>query len=244
MKTIKSVEHLSALFDEKNCRVGCFADTGFLYAMAYDDDRFHDIANKVFDLLADREIPIYVNVISRIEFVDLIFRKQITLGAIRVFNSLDSNTAHRSLFNLLKNIRDRDTADRKNGNSYKIGEVQLKNLRRELERSLGLDGWKEFCKHYAGEMLTNEWSMLEQEFGLNFIEVMEGGVSDQITAPLFWKDMVQIMGNHGLRGPDAMIVNLFSKSEFPLLITGDGDFELCFPKGSQAALDRAIFLLE
>lgn len=36
------------------------------------------------------------------------------------------------------------------------------------------------------------------------------------------------MATHGQRGPDAMIVNLFDKSKFPLLITSDSDLEFVF----------------
>jgi hypothetical protein len=77
-------------------------------------------------------------------------------------------------------------------------------------------------------MLFNEWQIFEQELGLNFVEVLEGGTCDVLVKPLHWIDMVRIMGEQGIRGPDAMIANLFLKSRFRLLITADKDIALSF----------------
>ena len=57
-------------------------DTGFLYALAYKDDRLFETANDIHDLLVEHEVPIYSNVISRMELINLIFRKQATIGCI------------------------------------------------------------------------------------------------------------------------------------------------------------------
>jgi hypothetical protein len=56
--------------------------------------------------------------------------------------------------------------------------------------------------------------------------------------------MVEVMGEYGLRGPDAMIVNLFSKSSFQILITADSDFESCLSDPLISSSDKAIFLLQ
>lgn len=244
MNVLKGVEKLSLYLEKHDCQMGCFADTGFLYAVSYQDDRLYDVASQVHDLLAERKIPIHANVITRMEFVDLIFRKQITFGAMQLFDSVKAGPVPRSLFNLLKDIRDKNTASQKEKKSYKIDEHRLKRLRKELEQALEIMSWKKFCKTYAGKMLVSEWTLLEQELGLNFVEVMEGGVSDEIESPLLWKDMVEVMGEYGLRGPDAMIVNLFSKSKFPVLITADSDFESCLSDPLVSASDKTIFLLE
>jgi predicted nucleic acid-binding protein len=244
MRLLKTLDDLSNYLRANDGQKSCLADTGFLYAIAYDDDRLFNKANDVLDILSENGISVFANVISRMEFVDLIFRKQITSGAIQIFESLDSGTLHKELFNLLKNIRDQETAHRKLQKSYKIDEARLKNLRRELERSMSPMKWKEFCRLYVGQMLSNEWHILEQEFGLNFIEILEGQTSDMFETPLYWADMVQIMGEHGLRSPDAMIANLFSKSKFPLLITNDADYETCLSNLIDTEATRAIFHLE
>jgi predicted nucleic acid-binding protein len=73
---------------------------------------------------------------------------------------------------------------------------------------------------------------------------MEGQVSDLFNDHLRWSDMVEIMGKKGLRGPDAMIVNLFDKSKFELLITSDSDFENCFTDSFQQASYKSILILQ
>lgn len=72
--------------------------------------------------------------------------------------------------------------------------------------------------------MINEWKLLEEEYGLNFVEVLENQTSLQIPKPLLWQDMVYLMGKNGLRAADAMTANLYSKSIFKLLISSDSDF--------------------
>ncbi len=57
-------------------------------------DRLHSQDSEIFDLLAEREVGIFANVISRLEFVDLIFRKQVTLGAIQLYEGTNPKTTH------------------------------------------------------------------------------------------------------------------------------------------------------
>ncbi|MGE4131963.1 MAG: hypothetical protein AB7F86_10015 [Bdellovibrionales bacterium] len=244
MKILREPGELSAYFFQKKERYpGALADTGFLYAIAYDDDRLFEKANSVLDILSDHGISIYANVISRMEFVDLIFRKQVTNGCIQLFEKLRTDLVARPIFNTLKDIRDKDTAARRQNQSYKIDERRLKGLRQNISQAFGIDDWKAFCKTYVGSMLVSEWALLEEDLDLRFVEVLEGEKSDLMTAPLVWKDMVEVMGTNGMRGPDAMIVNLFSKSKFPILITSDSDFETCFADPLDDHTDKTIFIL-
>ncbi len=82
----------------------------FLYGLSYEDDRLFTTANDVHDLLVEAQIPIYANVISRLELVDLVFRKQVTAGCIAMFNSVKGPAYGKDIFKLLKDIRDKGTA--------------------------------------------------------------------------------------------------------------------------------------
>lgn len=244
MQILKTTEHVKKFLSESSCEPGCLADTGFLYAASYMDDRLYDQALEIFDLLAEFQIQIFANVISRMEFVDLIFRKQVTVGAINLFNEMNPKSIHTNLFNLLKNIRDQDVAHKKKKLSYKISENRLKALREELEATAGPTKWINFCAMYSGEKLFNEWEILEQEFGLNFVEVLDGETSDIIERPLHWNDMVRTMGELGIRGPDAMITNLFLKSRLPLMITTDADIVRGFNVDNPEHAPKTILHLE
>jgi len=149
----------------------------------------------------------------------------------------------KAIYKLLRSIRDQDTAAKKVMESFKIDERRLKQLRKTIDVEYGVSDWREFCAKYVGQMLTNEWTFLEQDLGLNFVEVMEGQDSDLFNSPLLWSDMVQVMGEHGQRGPDAMIINLFAKSKFPLLITSDHDMEDCFTDPLESYDDKTILVL-
>lgn len=224
MEILRGITELKSFMRKIDCSTGCLADTGFLYGASYMDDLFYKPAQEVFEILEEQNIPVHTNVIGRMEFVDLVFRKQLTIGAISLFESLNSHTEHKNLFDFLKKIRDDNTTAKRNKHSYKIGENQLKKLRSKIETSAGSAGWKSFCSKYAGQMLLNEWKILEEELGLYFIEVLEGQTSELIPNPLHWSDMIHTMGELGIRGPDAMIINLFKCSSLPLLITTDNDF--------------------
>lgn len=160
-----------------------------------------------------------------------------------MFNSTSTHAHQKEIFKLLKYVRDKDTEAKRNGESYKIDERRLKNLRRIIDSDFGISDWKHFCSKYVGTMLISEWTLVEEDLGLNFVEIMEGQ-PPIFNSPLYWKDMVEIMGTHGQRGPDAMIINLFSKSNLPLLITSDSDFESCFSDPLQDYKGKAIYLLQ
>jgi hypothetical protein len=243
MQILKGIDQLKNYLSQSDCSDGCLADTGFLYGASYTDDRVYKQALEVFLILEEQNIPIHTNVVGRMEFVDLVFRKQVTLGAIQVYNGMSSKTAHKNLYDLLKNIRDEDTAARKQGQSYKIGEKRLKKLKERFIESSGDTGWQKFCSKYSGQMLINEWQILEDELGLYFIEVMEGQTSPLVRQPLHWKDMVQTMGELGIRGPDAMIINLFKASSLNLLITADNDFDF-FAIDDVFFQNKAVYVLQ
>ncbi|MFN8791693.1 MAG: hypothetical protein ACK5Y2_09605 [Bdellovibrionales bacterium] len=243
MQIIRGANQFKEYLRSNDWSAGCLADTGFLYAASYADDRVYQQAIQAFDLLEEFDVPIYANVISRMEFVDLIFRKQLTLGALQTFKDMKSNSIHAELFNFLKKVRDDDTSHKRNKQSFKIGEKRLKKLRQKLEQALGPTGWKRFCATCAGSMLKNEWQIMEEEFGLHFVEVLEGQTSDIIVQPLRWIDMVNTMGDMGIRGPDAMILNLFISSNLPVLITADKDYEF-EDSDDPATQGKTILILE
>ena len=242
MQVLRELADLQSFLATNNCQPGCFADTGFLYGLSYSDDRLFSVACDVHDELANAGVPIYANVISRLELIDLIFRKQVTSGCIQAFTGANSAISGTEIFKVLKQIRDADTAARNNGESYKVNERQLKRVRENIDANYGVNDWKGFCQKYVGTLL-NDWSLFEQEMGLNFVEIMEGQNSPLFDSPLYWKDMVQVMADHGQRGPDAMIINLFAKSKFPLLITGDSDLEGCFTDPLMNYSGKAILVL-
>ncbi len=241
MIVLKSTNDLISYLANIDNVKGYVADTGFLYALSFDDDRLHISAHDVLETLSDLDIPLYANVISRMEFIDLIFRKLVTNGIIQVYDNMTSNTNHKNLWNLFKNVRDQNTASK--STSYKVDESRLKKIRFELEQANSSLSWKRFCETYMEDKLYNEWVFIEEQLGLNFIEIMEGNISNEFNEPLYWSDMVKVMGKHGLRGPDAMIANIFAKSKFPLLITTDSDFEKCFSDPLDDIANKAIYIL-
>lgn len=224
MRVLRGLDQLKDFLVQVDCSDGCLADTGFLYGMAYKDDRVYPQSLEVSLILEDNEIPIHTNVVGRMEFIDLVFRKMLTRGAVSLYRSMDPQTPYRDLFNHIKKIRDLEVSEGRKRKSYKLGERGIKDLREQMVTVSGTTGWKAFCAKYAGDVLATEWKYLEEDYGLYFIEVMEGQTSELVTKPLVWADMVTTMGAYGVRGPDAMILNLFKSCSLNLLITSDNDF--------------------
>lgn len=127
MEILRGITELKSFMKKIDCSIGCLADTGFLYGASDMDDLFYKQAQDVFEILEEKNIPVHTNVIGRMEFVDLVFRKQLTIGAISLFDSMNPQTEHKNLFDFLKKIRDDNTAAKRNKQSYKKGENQLKN---------------------------------------------------------------------------------------------------------------------
>jgi hypothetical protein len=119
MQVIRGIDSIKKIVGV-NC-IGILADTGFLYAAADMDDRLNNQALGVYETLEELEVPLYINVISRMEFADLLFRKQLTIGAIEIYEKM-YGSPKKSMFNFLKSIRDENTAHLRAGQSYKITE--------------------------------------------------------------------------------------------------------------------------
>ena len=241
---ILSGNKIETILNIQTKEFGILADTAFLYALSDTEDRLNKSAMKVQECLEIYNVPVFANVISRMEFIDLLFRKQITADAIEVFHQLDPKSENKNLYNFLKSIRDENTAFKRDGQSYKVNEGKLKKLKFHISSEADLKSWKDFCLKYLGETFSNDWQVFEQEIGLNFVEVLEGSISEIISEPLHWVDMVKVMGQEGIRGPDAMIVNLFLKSRFPLLITSDKDIAHTFDGTKLECQSKTIIYLE
>lgn len=137
MQLIRGTDELRVFLKRNGNGVGCLADTGFLYAASFMDDRLYEQSLEIFDLLAEHNASIFVNVIARIEFVDLVFRKMLTNAAVEVSRLITKNLNNADLFNFLRNIRDQDVAHRNKKMSYKMSESTLKELRRRLVGAMG-----------------------------------------------------------------------------------------------------------
>jgi len=236
MRVLRTITELKEYLRDSNHFPGCFADSGFLYALAFQDDSRFDRANDVLEVLAETKFSIYANVIVRMEFIDLLFRKQVTLGCVQLLPVVEQHARNKALFRVLRNIRDQNTASFRVGVSFKVGERQLKDLKRLMDEFGVETDWTDFCSNYVGSMLKTEWQMLEEDFDLRFVELLEGQVTELFNQPLTWSDMVDVMADKGLRGPDAMIANMYARSRFPLLVTVDSDLinPRSFPNESQA----------
>lgn len=110
--------------------------------------------------------------------------------------------------------------------SYKLNEGQLKKSRKFLTHNgTQPEGWSLFCKKYFSEPFKNEVRILEEDLGLNFIDLKEDEIHPMFNDFLSWSSLEDVVADSGLRCFDSMIVNFFSKSKFSALARGDIDFK-------------------
>lgn len=227
MRLISDVSEFKSFVEssEKVAR-GCVVDTSVLFAVTY-ESKSHLAATEAMEFLAEKSVPLISNVTTRSEFLDVIIRRQLTCGVIEFFNrygkTIDSSTR---LFKILKSVRDKESENESQGDVYVLEPTRLKEIRRLLsDDGNRVSRWLQFCAHYLSPRLQDEWELLEDEYGLTFLEVLEGEINDYFPKGLLWKDLVKLAGRSGLRSSDAMILNFFGSSVFEVLVTRDHDFK-------------------
>lgn len=75
---------------------GIVVDSCLLYGASFSDDKYYRSSDILFDKLAEYEIPVYSNVVTRAEFLDLVARKTLTRSAVEYFESSHKDRLERS----------------------------------------------------------------------------------------------------------------------------------------------------
>jgi hypothetical protein len=211
---------------QPNIQSGCFVDTSILFAASYPPDEFNTEAEEIFEFMAEIDIPVFTNVNVRSEFIDQHRRVMIPEGLGDLYSKygkkLDS-----ILYSKLQSVNTSLTNARNTGKSVKFNEEQIKTWRRTLlaRQIKDKDGWLQFCSDFLQNRIEAIWDQTCEELGVNFLTLRNTDQkSDWITGDINWKGMASIVGRFGIGSFDAMIINLFLNSKFPIIITADREF--------------------
>lgn len=201
---------------------GCIVDTSILFAVSFPNDAHNTVATQLFEYLHELDIPSVTNVNIRAEFIQNQFQVLVPEGLCDLYSRY-GKLLNDVVCKKLKSNYATVTDARNNGHSYKFTNSKISEWRDFLRsKSIsGKDAWFEFCQDFISHRIETVWDETCDEVGLNFLSLRGSDTKEWMKGPIEWKDASLLVGNYGIGSFDAMIVNLFLNSHFPILITAD-----------------------
>ncbi|NUM43044.1 MAG: hypothetical protein HUU45_15620 [Leptospiraceae bacterium] len=147
-------------------------DTNVLFSASHQLDLFNEDAERVFDLLARRKVPLFTNSNIRAEFLDLHRRVLIPEGLITLLeNSEEDLDPEVSL--KLKSLRTRYRRASTDNKAFLLQDKEIKDLRAMLLKfgEDQKDAWQIFCEDYLLGSLDRIWDGVVEGLGLNFLNL-------------------------------------------------------------------------
>lgn len=222
--SIAQLKNLCSLNPE--LKRGCIVDTNTLFATSVPLDRLNEWAESVFTGLNELEIPAFTNINIRSEFLDLHRRVLIPEGLVTLFDEIDKQTLDPTIRTQLKALKTSKDEATLSGKLFKFNDQQIKKYRTLLALkpiSSAMNGWDQFCEYYLRPYIANVWEDVIESLKIQFVGTRAIENREYFDRDPNWKDMTDIIGRFGVGSSDAMIINFFLCSKFPLIVTGDED---------------------
>lgn len=221
--------------------IGVFADTTILFSATYTPDRFNEESEVAFTELTRANVPVFVSVNVRAEFLENHRRVGI---ADCLVDFLDDAQAYLDGPLLLKLQSHKKSHKQKSdeGKNTRLDVNQIKVFRSLLSGySLGKrNGWQLLCQEYLKPQISAEWSNVERELSLSFISTRSEDRSPLLAELPQWERVVELIGDYGVGSADAMILNIFLCSKIPALLTAD--MEMAEAAVTEAKGQKQIFV--
>lgn len=206
-----------------NIKQGCIVDTNTLFAASMPLDRLNDWAEETFGRLGELAIPAFTNINIRSEFMDLQRRVLIPEGLVSLYEEAEKSTMDSALKAQLKSLRTSKDQSAIIGRIFKFSDQQTKKYRQLIANTSPSNAWERFCETYVHPYITNIWEDTIEDLNIHFVGTRAIENREYFNRDPNWKDMTDIIGRFGIGSSDAMIVNFFLCSKFPLIVTGDED---------------------
>ena len=203
---------------------GCLLDTNFLIAAIYEVHRFHSEAVSLFDAMAEAGIPLYVSLSARSEFLDLQRRIILTEALMQMASEKSKWRISADVLKELRNQRRWIGIQAEKEEMPILSESRIKMVKQVFlpRTQSGKSGWLELCQYYLAPLLST-WDQTVTAMGLQYIGARESEEGKLFSSKLRWETMYELSAKTALSSMDAMILNVFNSSVFPLLVTTDYD---------------------
>ncbi len=221
------LNELTRLISEKpEMQRGCIVDTNTLFAGSMPSDRMNEWAESVFSKLHMLDIPAFTNINIRSEFMDLQRRVLVPEGLAEFYQRSNKATMNLELRMQLRSLKTSLDEAAKVGRLYKFNDQQIKKYRSLLvdaPKLLGFNGWEIFCQSYVHPFIMSVWDEAIDDLKIKFVGTRAIESREYFERDPNWTDMTDIIGRFGIGSADAMIINFFLCSRFPVIVTGDED---------------------
>ncbi len=195
MSVIRSKDLLTFLNSNPSMKKGCLVDTNILFAANYSFDRFHEPAIEIFDTLIKERVPRFVNVNVRSEFINLTRKVVIAHALMDAFHAEGKRLPY-DVYNKLKSIRKR-SLDKENIDSlFRIQDSEIESVRNlfiNYYPDQHQDLWDWFCEDHLVGKIASEWNWVEEDFGINFLNLRHAESYYHLIDELRWSDAVSIV---------------------------------------------------
>lgn len=211
--------------DNPCLRLGCVVDTNVVFAASFPLDTHNEWSEQVFEILHELDVPIFTNINVRSEFIDLNRRVLIPECLVDFYEDF-SDLIDGVLESKLKSLKTRKKKANDENRTFKFSDTEIKEYKKMFEALPKLSGksaWSYFCKEYLFGYIEGVWEKAENILKIKFLGAKEIEEATYFNGRPTWENMVKIVGHTGVGSADAMIINLFQESKFPLMITADKD---------------------
>lgn len=193
--------------------------------MSNEDHDFHEEAQFLVEKLAEYNFKLFVSVTVRSEFIDYHRRVKVTETLMGMLAASSKWKITQAVRDILKKQRGWIDDQIGRGNEGILNDMRIKDCKQvflPLTQS-GKIGWIELCKEMLGGQLLGVWNEISNLLQLNYVDMRSEDISSLFRKDLQWENMYRFAEESALGSHDAMILNLFEASVFPILITMDYD---------------------
>jgi hypothetical protein len=203
---------------------GCLTDTNFLVALTYEPHAFNEDAEALFGILSDCEVPIYVGLPSRSELLDVQRRIIITEALMGMIAPSSKWRVDKKASALIRTQKVWIDTQASKDNMPILNDSRIKDCKEIFlpKDQSGHSGWLAICSHYLAD-LRKTWDTAEKKIGLNYVGVREAEEGKLFSKKLEWENLYKLSSKTCMSSQDAMLLNLFDCSVFPVLISADYD---------------------
>jgi predicted nucleic acid-binding protein len=231
----------NCLTDTKSQAKGCVVDTSFLIAVVYELDPFNEGAVKLFDALAEAEIPLYSTVTSKSEYLERCRRIILTEALLEMRAQIDHLQLGPDVYKELKNLKqwvdDQLVLDRQ----PVAHDRRLKTIKRLLSRQnpTNENAWLKMCELLLRGKVKTAWEEVTDLLGITHLDLGDPSIQSLVPQKVTWDRAFEICEASGMGLYDSMIVNMLNCSIFPVAVSTDFDFAYAALSGST---DKSILI--
>ena len=205
---------------------GVILDTNILISLTYElKVDYKDVVGFYYDNLKNKEFVIYTTVNTRFEFLDF-YRRLIMTENLRNMIAPNSKMkipqkARTQIQSQLEQL----TRSEKQGGDLVFSDRQIKKIKSSFSAGShsGQTGWLKLCDIVLKNELNKVEEDLLSEFDIKYITPNDPDSSSLFPRSVDWSGAKSIAEHTCMGLSDSMILNSFSCSNFPFIVSSDFD---------------------